>query len=327
MTPHNKRIILSVILFLFVSWLALRSGAVSLPLRVFLFDGSEAERAILWQVRAPRVVLAGIVGAALALSGLVFQTLLQNPLAEPYTLGASSGAALLAVMTMTFGWTALGLWTVPVFAMLGSVGTLLLLFTFVRLIDRTFPMTIVLLMGLLIGSFFGALVSLLVVWSGDELRSVIHWLFGSVAMRSWEHVAFASIFIGLSAFTLFLFHRSLDALQFGEREAFIAGVDVVSVKKYTLIFAAILTGAAVAVSGVIGFVGLIIPHVTRKMFGYTHRVTMPLAMIYGATFLILIDWLSRVLLAPRELPLGVMTALIGAPIVAYIFYYYRKEAI
>jgi len=326
MTPHKRRLLLSVALLLFVSWLGLRSGAVSLPLRVFLLDATDAERAILWQVRAPRVVLAGLVGAALALSGLVFQTLLQNPLAEPYTLGASSGAALLAVMTITFGWTTFGLWTLPLFAMLGSVGTLFLLLTVVRLIDRTFPMTIVLLMGLLIGSFFGALVSLLVVWSGEELRSVIHWLFGSVAMRSWAHVLFASFFIALSTCSLLLFHRSLDALQFGEREAFVAGVDVVRVKKYSLIFAATLTGAAVAVSGVIGFVGLIIPHVTRKMFGYVHRRTMPLAMIHGATFLIGVDWFSRTLLAPRELPLGVMTALIGAPIVVYIFYYYRKES-
>lgn len=322
---RKKVIVKSLIVSVLVLFVAFVSGAVSIPLRVFLFESDATYGTIFWSVRFPRVVLAGLVGAALSVSGVLFQTLLQNPLADPYTLGVSSGASVGAVGAMFFSsffvWKAL---TIPFWSMLGAISATILLFGIVSLLDRQFQLMTVLLIGILLASFLSATTSLLLISSGEEMRSMMHWLFGSVSMRGYEHIYFLLPWLFIGIVVAYYDHAALDALRHGEKKAYHLGVNVSRVKKRQYVVAALLAGAAVSVSGMIGFVGLIIPHVTRALVGSQHRRVIPFAALYGATFLIAVDTFGRTIIAPRELPLGIMTAFIGAPIAVFILYKMKR---
>lgn len=286
----------------------------------------EAAANILWNIRMPRVVLAGLVGAALAIAGAAFQGLLKNPLADPYTLGVSSGAAVGAVMTLFFGISIpfLGLFTLPVISMIGALITMLAVMGFARLVDRSMKMETVILTGIIFSSFLGSIMSLMIALTGEELRQIIGWLLGSVSMRGWPYVQMALPFVLVGSFVLWLYRRELNAMLFGEERAQHLGVDVKRSKMAILIGGSVLTGSAVAVSGTIGFVGLVVPHMTRLVWGSDHRHVLPLSFINGAALLIICDLVARTIISPTELPIGVITAFIGAPVFAFIFFRQRR---
>jgi iron complex transport system permease protein len=286
----------------------------------------EAAANILWNIRMPRVVLAGLVGASLAIAGAAFQGLLKNPLADPYTLGVSSGASVGAVMTLFFGISApfLGIYTLPVMSMLGALLTMLAVMAFAKLVDKSMKMETVILTGIIFSSFLGSLISLMIALTGEELRQIIGWLLGSVSMRGWPYVQMALPFIVIGSFILWLNRRELNAMLFGEERAQHLGVNVKKRKMMILVSGSVLTGAAVAVSGTIGFVGLVVPHMVRLIWGSDHRHVLPLSFINGAALLIICDLVSRTIISPTELPIGVITAFIGAPVFAFIFFRQRK---
>ncbi|MFJ5623645.1 FecCD family ABC transporter permease [Peribacillus loiseleuriae] len=281
---------------------------------------------IVMKIRLPRVVLAGLVGASLAISGAAFQGLLRNPLADPYTLGVSSGASVGAVVTLFFGLSlpVIGLFTLPLLSVLFSFLTIFSVLLFAQKMDRSMKVETIILTGIIFSSFLGAFISLMIAMTGEELRQIIGWLLGSVSMRGWSYVGIILPFFIAGAVILMLNARELNALSFGEDRAQHLGVNVKQRKLLVLIAGSLLTGAAVAVSGTIGFVGLVIPHFTRRLVGPDHKHLLPLSMIIGGGFLILADLVSRIIISPAELPIGVITALIGAPVFAMILLKRRR---
>ncbi|CUA79547.1 FecCD family ABC transporter permease [Anoxybacillus suryakundensis] len=277
---------------------------------------------IIVSIRLPRVVLAFLVGAALALAGVAFQGLLKNVLADPYTIGVSSGAAVGAVIVFFFQLhlSFLGRFTLPIVSIMFALVTLLFVLLFARLAERNMGIETIVLIGIIMNAFFGSVISLMVAFSGEELRQVISWLMGSVAMRGWPYVSLFVPFFIIGCLGLFIHIRELNAFSFGERAAANIGVHVLQKKLFILLSASLLTGAAVAVSGTIGFVGLVIPHMTRLICGANHRKLLPLSFLYGGAFLVLADVVARTIVAPRELPIGVITSLIGAPLFAMLLF-------
>lgn len=277
---------------------------------------------ILLDIRLPRVLLAGLVGAALAAAGSAFQTLFRNPMADPYVLGVSSGGSLGAAFAYWLlvpgrRWLGdlvdgLGFTLVPVCAFLGALAAVGLVGRLAR-VRGFLPVTTLLLAGVAVAALLGALVSLLVYLSGDRLRPLVFWLLGSLSGASWRDVAVLAVAAAGGIGWLARHARALNAFWLGEEPAYHLGVDVEAVKRRLLLAGSLLTATAVSVSGVIGFVGLMVPHAVRLLVGGDHRVLLPGSVLTGAAVLILCDALARVVIAPAELPVGVVTALVGAP--------------
>ncbi|MRX72509.1 iron chelate uptake ABC transporter family permease subunit [Bacillus lacus] len=282
---------------------------------------------IVMNIRLPRVLLAGLVGASLAIAGAAFQGLLRNPLADPYTLGVSSGASVGAVAILFLGISlpGLGLYTLPVVSILFAFFTIFIVLLFARSIDKSLKVETIILTGIIFSSFMGALISLMIALTGEELRQIIGWLLGSVSMRGWEYVAIILPFFLIGLMLLLFNRRELNAMSYGEERAHHIGVNVQRRKLVILLAGSILTGAAVAVSGTIGFVGLVIPHFCRMLWGPDHLHLLPLSAMTGGGFLILADLLARTIISPAELPIGVITALIGAPVFALILVNKQKK--
>lgn len=286
-----------------------------------LFGGSAssaANESILTAIRFPRVILAALVGASLGLAGAAFQGLLRNPLADPYTLGVSSGASLGAVTVIYFGIQIFGVYTLPVISIAAGFATMLGVLGFAYLAQRKTSMETMILAGIIFNSFLGSFISLVIALSGEELRQVMNWLLGSVSMRGWPYVKMILPFTCAGAVLLLIHSRELNAFAFGEDRARHIGVHVKQKQILIVVAASMLTGSAVAVSGAVGFVGLVIPHMVRLLCGSDHRHLLPLSMITGAAFLILADLLARMIISPAELPIGIITAIAGAPVFAFI---------
>lgn len=276
-----------------------------------------ATEAIIWQIRLPRVILAAVVGMALAGAGVVFQGLLRNPLADPYILGVSSGAALGAAIAIFTGAGAawLGGWTVPVWAFLLAA---VALFLVLGLAGRGLNRSTLILSGVVIQAFFGAMLTFLIgISSAEELQRIQFWIMGSVAAREWHHIYVVLPFLIPGLTLIWLMARQLNLFSLGERSAAHLGVPVRRIRMVMLLSATLMTAAAVAVSGTIGFVGLIIPHIMRRIVGPDHRVLIPAAVLAGGLFLVGADTVARTVMEPRELPIGVVTALVGAPFFAW----------
>ena len=327
MSKSSVAYIVSAAALIVAVWLGVSIGSVKIPISTLWNAGADATATnILWKIRMPRVVLAGLVGASLAISGAAFQGLLKNPLADPYTLGVSSGASVGAVMTLFFGISIpfLGTYTLPIFSMVGAALTMFLVLGFARLVDRAMRMETIILTGIIFGSFLGSVLSLMIALTGEELRQIIGWLLGSVSMRGWSYITMILPFVVVGSFMLWLNRRELNAMLFGEERAHHLGVNVKRRKFAILIGGSILTGSAVAVSGTIGFVGLVVPHMTRLLWGSDHRHLLTLSFMNGAMLLIICDLIARTIISPTELPVGVITAFIGAPVFAFIFYKQRR---
>ncbi|MEV6773106.1 iron ABC transporter permease [Nocardia sp. NPDC051030] len=270
---------------------------------------------IIWQLRVPRTVLAAIVGAGLAVAGAAMQTLVRNPLADPYLLGVSSGAGVGAAAVITSGlFAGAGLWALSAGALAGALIAAAAVFLIAVAQGGITPLRLV-LTGTVLGSAFAALSSYLIFRSSDPAaaQSVLFWLLGSLSGADWTRILLPASVVGLSTLALFLAANWLDALNLGPDAAASVGVPVRELRIALFILLAILVGVLVAVSGGIGFVGLVIPHAARLLVGPRHRLLLPTSALCGALFLVVADAATRVLVRPTEIPVGVLTGLIGAP--------------
>ena len=268
---------------------------------------------ILFLARIPRIILAALTGAALSVAGAVFQSLLRNDLAAPFTLGVSSGAALGAVIAMSIGlpYAIVGIPTVPTAAFLGALGAITLVFSLAKTRTGEFPTSVLLLAGVTANFFFAALV-MLIHYLSDFTQSfrIVRWLMGGLDITSYKTLISISpmVFIGFGV--LIFYSRDLNVISTGIQSAMSRGVDVIKVQKIGFIMASLLTGAVVALSGPIGFVGLIVPHIVRFIVGPDLRILIPSSIFFGASFLIICDTLARTIIAPTEIPVGLITAML-----------------
>ena len=282
-------------------------------------DVPEAWDTILWKLRLPRVAQAALVGAALAMSGAAYQGLFKNPLADPYLVGVASGAGLGAVVVLLTGipMYLAGISLLPVAAFAGGTGAVAVAYSIARNSGGT-PTTTLILAGVAIAALTGAVSSLLILRSDPELRPVLAWLMGSLISSEWKESAIVLAYVAPGMAVLLGFGRMLNVLQLSEDHAAMLGVPVEKVKLLLIGAATLVTAAAVSFSGLIGFVGLVAPHVVRLIWGPDYRFLLPMSAIVGATFLVLADLVARTIVSPGELPVGMVTAFCGAPFFLYL---------
>ncbi len=274
---------------------------------------------IIWRIRLPRTVLIALVGSALAGSGAAYQGLFRNPLADPYLIGVASGAGLGAVLAMALQWpnSAPGMLAVPAMAFVFSLLTVGLVYLFAR-VEGDVPTTNLILAGVAVSSFAGALTSFLMLRSTGELRRALGWLLGGVSLSGWPAILALIPYLAIGLITLSLSGHALNLLQFGDEQATQMGLDTRRARLVIIVAASLVTAAAVSFAGIIGFIGLIVPHVVRIFWGVDYRRLIPLSVLGGASALLLADVLARVVLAPQELPVGIVTALAGAPFFLWV---------
>jgi heme transport system permease protein len=328
---RGRAIILPLLLalLLIAAMIAATIGAAGIPLdrlvaALGLGNGDPAvigrDHLVLWSIRLPRIALAAMVGALLASAGTLMQGLFRNPLADPALVGVSSGAALAAAATIVVGdkivmgpLLALQSELLPLAAFIGALTTTTLLYRFATREGRTSIATF-LLGGLAVAALANAGIGMLVFLADDrQLRDVTFWMLGSLSGATWPKVAAIAPFLLVFLIAVPFLARGLDLMVLGEAEAFYGGVSVERLKRASIILVAAATGAAVSVSGVIGFVGIVVPHLLRLAIGPTHRLLLPATLLLGASLLLAADTFARVLAAPAELPIGIVTAIIGAP--------------
>lgn len=320
--------------------LSVTQGAAGLPvgavLRTLLdavpsidLDGtlSPVESQVLWQIRLPRTVLAALVGASLAMAGSAYQGVFRNPLADPYLLGVSAGAGLGAVLTLGFG-LSISLGPFSALPAAAFVGAVVAVGASVLISRGSFrdPATL-LLSGVAVAALFSAAQTYLLS-ALDETRSreVLSWLFGRLATDGWAPVNLLLPYVGIAGITLLLCSRRLDVLRVGDEEARSLGLDPARTRFVVIAAATLLTATAVSVSGLIAFVGLVVPHIVRLLVSHAYRAIVPLSALVGAAFLTLVDIAARTVVAPAELPIGVITAFVGAPFFAFILWRGRGGA-
>jgi iron complex transport system permease protein len=280
--------------------------------------------AIVRQLRLPRALLAFMAGGALSLSGAVFQPLLKNQLASPYIVGVSSGASLGAALVILAGLSLplLGAYTLPAAGLAGGLLAVFLVFSFSSRLDRAMSNNTIILFGMVVSLFVNALLTTLMALHREELKTLVIWQMGSFALKGWPYIFLMLPFLGAGTLGVLRYTRELDLLSFGEDDAFSAGVEIRKVRGWLFFFSAVLTGAAVALSGAIGFVDLIAPHAARRIVGSRHRYSLPMSFLLGGSLMVAADLAARIVVSPSELPVGAVTALIGAPFFAWV--YFRK---
>ncbi|MEZ4605678.1 MAG: iron ABC transporter permease [Deinococcales bacterium] len=311
----------------------LATGIGSTPIQALdvieaVWRGLKAELAtasdkIIWQIRLPRVLLALMVGSSLALAGAVFQGIFQNPLADPYLLGVASGAAFGAAFALVFPFN-LGPLSLPLSAFIFALLSVFVAGMIARQ-GQSLPIMSLILAGSVLSSIFTAASSFLMLYDEARTASILAWLMGSFRFASWSKLAILLPFYLLGLISFLLASKALDLLQLGEEEALQLGLQVERFKLLMIILASLLTAAAVSVSGIIGFVGLIVPHAIRLALGPKHGNLLPLAALIGAIFMILADLLARTVIAPAEIPIGVITALIGGPFFLALLRQYQRR--
>jgi len=274
---------------------------------------------ILFALRIPRTLLMAFTGAALAGSGAAYQGLFRNPLADPYLIGVASGAGLGAVLAMSVRWpySTLGLMAVPLAAFVGSVVTVFVVYELAR-VGRIVPTTNLILAGVAVSSFATAATTFLMINTSGELRRALVWMLGGSTMSGWQPVLAMLPYVSLGLGTLLTMGHALNVLQFGDEQAQQLGLPVPRMRLLIIAAASLTTAAAVSFTGVIGFVGLIVPHLVRLLWSSDYRHLLPLSVISGAAFLLAADVLARSLMAPQEIPVGIITALAGAPFFLWV---------
>ncbi len=282
--------------------------------------------AIIYYIRLPRILLALTVGGALAVSGASIQSLLRNPLASPYTLGVSSGASLGVALVIMFNISSGILLNMflPFVGFVSSLVTVFLILSLARKIDKNYSTNTIILTGIVSSLFVNGLLTLIIALSGDELKRIIFWQMGSLSLKGYQHLLGILPLIIFGLLGIYRYHKELDALSFGEDSAKNIGIDTEKIKKRIIVLSSILTGSAIAVSGIIGFIGLVAPHIVRRIWGYKHSKLLPLSYVFGGVFLLLADLIARTIVSPSELPVGAITALIGAPFFAFTFFYKKR---
>jgi len=284
-----------------------------------------ATETIIIDIRLPRVLLAGIVGAALAVAGATYQGLFRNPLADPYLIGVAQGAALGAVAGFLLPWSVAGFGIIPVFAFLGALVAVAIVYSIAK-VGKTLPVTTLILAGVALGAFLASITSYLMITSGEQLHGIISWLMGRFSLSNWEQIIMVVPYVIIGVTVIWLYARPLNVMQLDEEQAQQLGINVERVKLILLAAATLITAAAVCFVGTIGFVGIIVPHAVRLVWGPDHRFLLPLTTFAGASLLILADTAARTILAPTEIPVGVVTAFFGAPFFLYLLRH-KKRAV
>jgi len=277
---------------------------------------------IITGIRLPRILLAGMAGAALGVAGATYQGLFRNPLADPCLIGVAQGAALGAVLGFLVPNTFLGGYLIPLLAFLGALVSVSVVYLIAR-VGKTLPVTTLILAGVAIGSFLISVMSYITLISAEKMPGILSWLMGKFSLANWEQVFLITPFLTLGLFVIFLFARPLNAMQLDEEQAEQLGINVERTKLILITASTLITAAAVCFVGTIGFVGIIVPHAVRLIWGPDHRTLLPLSALTGAILLILADTASRTLIPPTEIPVGVITAFLGAPF--FLFLLRRKK--
>lgn len=305
-------------LLLLIMALSISAGAVHIPLQeilnVLLGKGDEVNRRIILTLRLPRVIESALVGMGLSVVGAFFQGLLRNPMADPYVLGISSGAAFGATIAIIMG---LGIFGLSSMAFITALLTIFFVYTVSRTGSRL-SMTTMLLAGIAISAFMSAIISLLMLLNHDQFSRIVFWTMGGFGLVSWPQVIYSSPLILIGSFVMYAFSRDVNAILTGEESAEHLGVNAELVKKIILILGSLVTASCVSVGGIIGFVGLIVPHISRLIVGPDNRVLVPFSALFGASFLTFADLLARVILKPVEMPIGIITATFGGPFFLYL---------
>lgn len=278
------------------------------------------EEIVIMQLRLPRALSTVLVGVALSIAGVVFQGIFRNPMADPYVLGVASGAGFGASLAIVFGISLPSIsliYSIPIMASICALLTVFLVYTIART-SYGIPTLRLLLAGIAVSSFFSSAISILLVIAGEEAHAVFSWLFGGFPIVGWEFIYVTAPIILFCSIIVYAYSRDLNIMLLGEEQAQQLGVDVEIVKRNLIILASIMTAAAVSVSGIIGFVGLIVPHIMRLIVGPDHRILIPSSALAGATLLTLCDIVARMMLRPIILPTGMVTAMLGAPFFTYL---------
>ncbi|PWI49266.1 iron ABC transporter [Candidatus Heimdallarchaeota archaeon B3_Heim] len=296
-------------------------------LNIPISGSTDISKVIIWDIRLPRVIMGAFAGMALAVAGTVMQALFRNPMADPYIIGLASGASVGASIAIVAGGSLFFLagYTLPIFAFGGALITITIVY-YISNIRGTISVDTLLLSGITVGSFMTAITSFLTYISGEHLRPIVFWLMGGLSLveGDWDSVLIAAMVIIPSCFLCLLLSRPLNLLLLGEESAQFRGLDVQKLRQLLLVLATLMTAISVAFTGVIGFVGLIIPHLVRLITGPDHRILLPVSALSGASFLILADVVAKTIIYPTELPVGIITAFCGAPFFLYLLRKYKK---
>ncbi|MGM0502224.1 MAG: FecCD family ABC transporter permease [Bacillota bacterium] len=321
LTPRDGILIgLLFVLLVVTIIIAVQLGATSISWSsLWQWDFTAIEQTIIFQIRLPRIILAALVGSALATSGVTFQGLFKNSMADPYVIGISAGASLGAAIAINYGFNTYyyGISLVSLFAFAGALLTVIVVYKLAE-VGGQVPVGTLLLAGIALSFFLSALVSLLMILNHQSLEQVVHWLMGSLSASNWQEVKMVAPIVILGWWVIYYFATDLNIMLLGDEAAHYLGVTVTKVKVILLVTASLLTGIVVSVSGVIGFIGLIVPHILRLLVGPNHRILLVTAAVVGGIFLIIADTLARTILAPTEIPVGIITALCGAPFFIYL---------
>ena len=329
----NKRTLIifsSVILIVFVIFLvSISLGSTYIPIdnifEILFFNKSDmkAQKLIIEKIRLPRIILSFLVGTGLAISGVIFQGVIRNPMVDPYIVGISAGAGTGVTVAVITGisWNFLGIDTLPLMAFLGAIFTVYIVYQLAK-VKNKLPVMTFLLAGVAMGFVLNAVQSFLMVLGADNLHKIVYWLMGSVANGGWNEVKIMLPYYLAGMIPILFYLKDLNLILLGEESAQYLGVEVERVKKILIISATLVTASVVSVSGNIGFIGLIVPHIARMLIGPDHRKLLPLAAFIGGIFLLISDDIARSLLPPLEIPVGIITALAGGP---YFIYLLRKK--
>ncbi len=282
-------------------------------------DILETHQSIIWSIRLPRVFLGVLVGSSLAIAGAAFQGMFKNPMADPFVIGISSGAALGATIAIILrvSISFIGVSAINVFAFIGALITVFIVYNISRIKGKV-PVTTLLLAGVAIGQFLTAIMSLLMVIFSNDMAKIVYWTMGSLAGKGWEPLLRIAIPVIVSILLIHLFARDLNIMLTGEDAAKSLGINVEKTKMYILVLGTFMVSMVVSVSGIIGFVGLIIPHIVRIIIGPDHRVLLPASALTGGIFMVFADTIARTIISPVEIPVGIITALFGGPFFLYL---------
>ncbi|MDD5593960.1 MAG: iron chelate uptake ABC transporter family permease subunit [Candidatus Margulisbacteria bacterium] len=312
--------------FIILAVIVLAAMLLSLFLgSVFMSPGELLKSEILWQIRLPRIILAALLGLLLSVSGVILQGILRNPLADPYVLGISAGGAIGAAVSIAAGaqFVIFGMSSVPVAAFVTSLLAVFVVYKLSQVAGKTSPETLI-LAGVALSAFCAAILSLIIILSGN-LQSIYFWLLGSLSSASWSNVVTVIPYTIFGVAVAYFFSKELNALLLGEEMAQTLGVDVERTRLMLIGTASLMTAAAVSVSGLVGFVGLIVPHFIRLLIGPNHRFLIPISALSGMLLLVVADTIARTILSPTEIPIGIIMALIGAPFFLYLLRRRRVE--
>ena len=319
----TKPFLSSALLLLFAILLSLAIGSVFISpseiWQVILGRGTDTATSILWKIRLPRTVLVALTGMALGGSGATYQGLFRNPLADPFLIGVASGAALGAVIAMSVKWpySFWGLMAIPMSAFIAALLTVFIVYNLAR-VGQTVPTTNLILAGVAFSSFATSLTSFLMLRSTGEVRRALGWILGGASQSGWTAILAIAPYLVIGLGILVFSGHALNLLQFGDDQAQQLGLNVTRTKRILLIASSLSTASAVAFSGIIGFIGLVVPHLIRLWFGPDYRRLLPLSILGGAAFLLISDVIARVVIAPQEIPVGIITSLAGAPFFLWI---------